>query len=58
MSDKRRFERAKLQGHTARAAGKVRTANPYIVKPSMRIERDGWEAGWLAANVEQGRRRA
>lgn len=44
---KQQIDRAKLQGVTARQAGKKQDANPYAGKASLRHLADAWLAGWI-----------
>lgn len=46
----RDYERAKLAGLSARQAGKPRDANPYRNKPSLRMQAEAWESGWIEAD--------
>ena len=51
------FDRARLQGITARQRGKPWGANPYTHKPSLRRQADAWAAGWGEANRDIRRKR-
>ena len=44
---KKDIDRARLQGVSARQAGKKQDANPYQGKPALRLQADAWLAGWI-----------